>query len=267
MAKSTSIPELDYRPSYLAASIAALFVLVLYIITLSPETAMWDTSEYIAAAYTLGIPHPPGNPMFVLIGRVFTLLPIAPNAAMRVNLLAALSSAVSAGMWFLITERVLVGWFNERWQRITGGALAALIGATAFTVWAQSVVNEKVYTVSLAGLAIAAWLIVRWCDEPDGAKADKTLVLIAYLIGLGYGIHMAGLLVAPAVGLAILIRRPKTIIRWKLLVACFGAVILGGSPFATQPIRAAHFPAVNEGEPTACRTELHLSCTFSKGTY
>ena len=267
MAKPSSAPELDYRPSYAAAAIAAGLVFALYIITLSPETGMWDTSEYIAAAYTLGIPHPPGNPMFVLIGRVFTLLPIAPNVAMRVNILAALSSAVAAGMWFLVTERVLVGWFNERWQRIMGGALAALIGSTAFTVWAQSVVNEKVYTVSLAGLAIASWLIVRWCDEPDGAKADKTLVLIAYTIGLGYGVHMAGLLVAPAVGLAILIRRPRTIFRWKLLLACVGAVVLGGSTFATQPIRAAHFPAINEGEPTACRTELHLGCTMSKGTY
>ena len=65
-------------------------------------------------------------------------------------------------MWFLITERVLVGWLAERWQRIVGGALAALIGATAFTVWNQSVVNEKVYTVSLVGLAIISWLTVRW---------------------------------------------------------------------------------------------------------
>ena len=259
--------ELDYRPSYFAAAIAAGLVLALYVLTLSPETAMWDTSEYIAAAYTLGIPHPPGNPFFVLLGRVFTLLPIAPNVAERVNVLAALSSSVAAGSWFLITERVLVGWFTERWQRIAGGAIAVLIGSTAFTVWAQSVVNEKVYTVSLAGLAVAAWLIVRWCDEPDGARADKTLVLIAYTIGVGYAVHMAGLLVAPAVGLAILIRRPRTIMRWKLILACAGAVVLGGSSFATQPIRAAHFPAVNEGEPTACRTGLKLGCTLSKGTY
>ena len=109
-------------------------VFLLYLITLSPETAMWDTSEYIAAAYTLGIPHPPGNPFFVLIGRVASILPIAPTVAMRVNLLAAISSSVAAAMWFLITERVLVGWFEQRWQRITGGALAVLIGATAFTV-------------------------------------------------------------------------------------------------------------------------------------
>ena len=267
MASKTAQSDIDFRPSYLAAAIASGLVFVLYLFTLSPETAMWDTSEYIAAAYTLGIPHPPGNPLFVLIGRVFTLLPIAPTIAARVNLLAAVSSAVSAGMWFLVTERVLVGWFTDRWQRIAGGALAALIGATAFTVWAQSVVNEKVYTVSLAGLAVTAWLIVRWCDEPEGRKADRTLVLIAYLIGAGYAVHMAGMLVAPAVGLAILIRRPRTITRPWLLAACTGALFLGGSSFLTQPIRAAHFPAVNEGEPTACRTELKVSCTLSKGTY
>ena len=60
--------------------------------------------------------------------------------------------------------------------------------------------NEKVYTVSLAGLAIIAWLTVRWCDEPDGRKADRVLVLIAYLLGLGYANHMAGMIPAPAVG-------------------------------------------------------------------
>ena len=259
--------ELDYRPSYLAATIAAGLTFLLYLVTLSPETAMWDTSEYIAAAYTLGLPHPPGNPFFVLIGRVFAILPIAPSVAMRINLLAAISSAVSAGMWFLITERVLVGWFEQRWQRIVGGALATLIGATAFTVWSQSVVNEKVYTVSLVGLAISAWLTVRWCDEPDGRKADGLLVLLAYLAGLGYANHMAGMLSIPAVGIAVLIRRPATLLRWKLILAAAGALVLGGSSFATQPIRAAHFPAINEGEPTACRDGLAVGCTFSKGTW
>src|SRR5437763_11498415 len=174
---TTSPPfDHDYRPSYLAAAITSAAVFVLYVLTLAPSTAMWDTSEYITAAYTLGLPHPPGNPLFVLIGRVFAILPIAPTVAMRINLLAAICSAVSAGAWFLITERVLVGWFAERWQRITGGAVAALLGATLFTVWSQSVVNEKVYTVSLFGMALVSWLTVRWCDEPDGPRADRTLV-------------------------------------------------------------------------------------------
>jgi len=317
---TTSTPfDHDYRPSYLAAAITSAAVFVLYVLTLAPSTAMWDTSEYITAAYTLGLPHPPGNPLFVLIGRVFAILPIASTVAVRINLLAALCSAVSAGMWFLITERVLVSWFVERWQRILGGVIAALIGATAFTVWNQSVVNEKVYTVSLMGIAIISWLMVRWCDAPDGRKADRILILVAYLSGLGYANHMAGVLAVPAVGLAVLIVRPKYIVptiatvlilgiayalagvnpvlaavvgigglvagwfvgrgkpesdpagafhgRYSVLFACVLALGFGITPFAIQPIRAAHFPAINEGEPTACRAGLAASCTFSKGTY
>ena len=264
---SAGAADLDYRPSYLAAAIAGLAVFLLYVLTLAPTTSMWDTSEYITAAFVLGIPHPPGNPLFVLIGRVFAILPIAPTVAMRINVLAAVSSAVSAGFWFLVTERVLVGWMPRRWQRIVGGSLAALIGATAFSVWNQSVVNEKVYTVSLLGLAVICWLTVRWCDEPETKSADRLLVLVAYLLGLGYANHMAGMLAAPAVGLAVLLRAPKTVLRWKLLVACAAALVFGMTPFATQPIRAAHFPAINEGEPTGCAMKLEFGCTFSALTY
>ena len=243
--------ELDYRPSYLAAAITATVVFAIYWLTLAPSTAMWDTSEYISAAYVFGLPHPPGNPFFVLLGRTFAVLPI-PNAsvALKINLLAALTSAISAAMWFLVAERILVTWLPERWQRITGGAVAALLGATAFTVWNQSVVNEKVYTLSALGLALISWLTVRWSDEPEGPKADRTLVLICYLLGLGWANHQMGLLAGPAVGVAVLMRRPETLARWKLLLACAGVFALGFSPYATQPIRSLHYPPINEGEPT-----------------
>src|ERR1700759_2617555 len=113
--------DLDYRPSYSAAAMTAAIIFLVYRIPLEPPTEMGDTSDYIAAAKTLGLPHPPGNPLFVLIGRVFSILPIASSVAVRINILAAICSAVSAGMWVLVAERVLVGWFNERWQGITGG--------------------------------------------------------------------------------------------------------------------------------------------------
>ncbi|HJP84519.1 MAG TPA: DUF2723 domain-containing protein [Gemmatimonadaceae bacterium] len=256
----------EYRPSYRAAAIVSALVFVVYLLTLAPSTAMWDTSEYIAAAYTVGLPHPPGNPFFILIGRFFSILPIAPNVAMRINILAALCSAGAAGMWFLITERVLVGWLAERWQRITGGTLAAMIGATAFTVWSQSVVNEKVYTISLLGLALISWLTVRWCDDPTGPKSDRLLILIAYLTGLGYANHMAGFLAVPAVGIAILWRRWRILLRWRLWLAIAGALLLGMTPFLTQPLRAAYFPPINEGEPTGCTTKIGVGCTLSKAT-
>ena len=259
--------EAEAAPPYLAATLASMMVLTLYVLTRSPSTAMWDTSEYIAAAYTMGLPHPPGNPMFVIVGRFFSLLPIAPTVAMRINLLAAISSAVAAGIWFLITERVARHWGLPRPLRYTGGALAALIGATAFTVWNQSVVNEKVYTVSLLGIAVVVWLALRWSDQPHGPRADRLLLLIAYLLGLGYANHMAGMLPLPAVGILILVTKPRTLLRWKLLLFAVVAVVLGMTPFATQPIRAAFNPAINEGEPTACRDGLRFSCTFSRGTY
>ena len=123
----TAIPlardELDYRPSYRAAAIASALVFLLYVLTLAPSTAMWDTSEYIAAAYTLGIPHPPGNPFFVLLGRFFAILPIAPNVAMRINILAALCTP--AGGCGSQHCAVLVGLRSVGRDR--GGSLAALI--------------------------------------------------------------------------------------------------------------------------------------------
>jgi hypothetical protein len=256
-----------HRPSYGAAALATLAVFVLYRVTLAPSTAFWDASEYIAAAYTVSLPHPPGNPLFVLMGRVFALLPLAESVAVRINLLAALSSAAAAGFWFLLTERATIGWLERRWQRLVTASLAVLLGATAFTVWNQSVVNEKVYTVALLGLAMVSWLVVRWCDEARDARADRLLLLVAYLCGLGYANHIAGLLAVPALGLTILWHRPRTLRSPRLLLAAGGLLLLGMTPFASQPIRAAHAPPINEGEPTACRDGLRLSCTFSRGTW
>src|SRR5215471_2591916 len=254
------------RPSYLAAGIVSACVLGLYLLTLAPSTAMWDTSEYIAAAYTFGLPHPPGNPLFVIVGRAFSMLPIAPSVAARINVLAAISSAAAAGWWFLITEHALRAWLRSRVLRIAGATAGATIGALAFTVWNQSVVNEKVYTISLAGIALVSWLAVRWTRDPAGPSADRRLILAAYLCGLGYANHMAGMLPIGALGVAILAIRPRTLLRARLMFACVGAAVVGLSPFATQPIRAAYFPAVNEGEPTGCRTKLEMSCTLSRAT-
>ena len=266
MRRGAEVPERPTpAPSYGIAALVGTGVLALYIATLAPTTAMWDASEYITAAYTMGIPHPPGNPLFVLLGRVASLVPVG-SVAVRVNALAAICSAVSAAIWFLVAERVLVAWSSLRWTRIVAAVTAALLSASTFTVWNQSVVNEKVYTVSLAFFAIVSWLTVLWCDDPDGRFADRLLVMIAYLIGLGYTNHPAGLLVGPAVLLAVIVRRPRTIFRWKLVLAGALAMVLGLTPFAVEPIRAAWHPALNEGEPTGCVDAIAVGCTFSHTT-
>lgn len=308
----------SYRPSYIAAAIVGLAILTLYILTLAPTSAMWDAGEYMAAVKNLGLPHPPGNPFFMILGNTFGLLPVSESYAVRINFLAAVSSAFAATFWFLVTERVLVSWFPERWQRITGGVIAAVIGATAFTVWNQSVVNEKVYTVSLALFAVSSWLMVRWADDPDNPSADRILLIVAYLMGIGYANHPAGFLTAPAVFVVVAIRRPwkfiqadeislpmaivygivaligitvitaifgplalggialvaaiawfraQSIKRFPLVLAVAGVLGLGLTPFAYAPIRAAWFPKMNSGEPTACTTKIGFECTFSKVTF
>ena len=268
MATTISTPDRNgYQPSYIPATIAGGLVFLLYLITLAPSVAMWDTGEYMAAIKVLGLPHPPGNPFFMLLGKAFATLPIPVSFAARINILAALASAASAGFWFLVTERVVSRWFAERWQRLTIAGLATLIGATAFTVWNQSVVNEKVYTVSLLFFAICSWLILQWIDDPDSPRADRRLILVAFLLGLGYSNHPAGFLPIPAAGVAILMIRWRTLLRWKLLLAAFGAMVLGLTPFIYEPVRAAYFPAINEGAPTACTTEFNADCTFDSLTY
>jgi hypothetical protein len=255
-----------YQPSYVPAAIATALVFILYLLTLAPSVAMWDTGEYMAAVKVLGIPHPPGNPFFVLLGHAFASLPIPVSYAARINIMAALASACSAGLWFLITERIVARWITERWQRLVVASLATLIGATAFTVWNQSVVNEKVYTISLLFFTIASWIIIEWIEEPDSPKADRRIVLVCFLLGLGYSNHPAGFLPLPAAGVALLTTRWRTLLRWKLILAGLGALILGLTPFIYEPVRAAYFPPMNEGAPTACETKLAASCTFTKLT-
>jgi hypothetical protein len=255
-----------YEPSYLPAAIAGTLVFALYLLTLAPSVAMWDTGEYMAAVKVLGIPHPPGNPFFVLLGHAFASLPIPVSYGARINIMAALASACAAGLWFLITERIVARWISERWQRIVAAGIATLLGATAFTVWNQSVVNEKVYTISLLFFTIVSWIIIEWIEKPEGPRADRLILLVCFLLGLGYANHPAGFLPVPAAAVALFATRWRTLLRWRLVLAGLGALTLGLTPFIYEPVRAAYFPAINEGAPTACETKIEASCTFTKLT-
>jgi len=258
----------DDAPPCRTAVGVALALLVLYAMTLAPTTAMWDTSEYIAVARVLGIPHPPGNPLFVLIAHTFALLPIPVTYAERVNLLAATTSALSAGLWCLVAHRSMRGWSLPAVPRIVAAAMAAILGATTFTVWNQSVVNEKVYTVGMLGVAIVSWLALRWVDAPAASKrTDGLFVLVVYVCALGYANHPAGFLPLPAVGALLLLRRPSTLLRWRLLLVAGFVFAVGITPFAFEPIRSAHQPPINEGNPTACLDGPKIRCTLSDTTW
>ncbi|NIR45654.1 MAG: DUF2723 domain-containing protein [Gemmatimonadetes bacterium] len=247
--KEAGAPE--YEPPYRWAGVVGLMVFALYAITLAPTTAFWDTSEYIATAHILGIPHPPGNPVFIILARTWEILmtPVPLPTAMKINLFSAAMSATAAAFWFLVVHRVLAFFSDQELFRRAGAGAAAFISATAFTVWNQSVVNEKVYTVSLMTIALLTWLIFRWRDNLGKGKDDNLLILIVFLLALSLGNHLMAFLVAPAMLLFIIWVHPRVLARPRLYAFAALAWFLGLSAQLALPIRANDRPVINEAEP------------------
>lgn len=210
----------DTKPPYLYAALTFLVIFVIYVLTLSPTTAFWDTSEYIAAAKVLGIPHPPGNPLFTLMAHVWGLLPLAGDYAKRINLFAAFTSAAGAGFWFLVAERWLRNVLPARGPRLASAFAGIFAAAMAWTVWNQSTVNEKVYTVSLLSIAMIVWCMVRWADLPQSPRRNALLILAAYIGALTSTNHMMGVLALPVIAIYVLWTEPKLALQpWVMLMA------------------------------------------------
>jgi hypothetical protein len=238
------------RPPYAWAALTVAAVLVLYVLTLAPTTQFWDASEYMTAAHGLGIPHPPGNPLFVLLAHVWGLMPLASDYGARINLFAATTSAVSAGLWFLIAERWLQPVVAPLLPRRLAALAGAFVGATAFTVWNQSVVSEKVYTVSLLSITLALWLAIRWADRPAGERPDRLLVLIGYLMVLTSANHQMGLLAIPAILVLVARTDLGILVRPRFLALLLGVTVFALTAYLFLPIRAQFDPYLNQGEVT-----------------
>jgi hypothetical protein len=251
----TPPPAVPERPPYREAVAAAACAWALYALTLAPATAFWDTSEYIATAHILGIPHPPGNPLFVVLAKVWTLLlaPLSLSIAVRVNLLAATTSAAATGLFYLVAHRVLMGIFTEaRFARL-GAAASAALGATAFTVWNQSNVNEKVYTLSVLVIAAVSWLAVRWRDRRAEPGSARYLLWAVFVLALGFTNHPMSVLPAPALAVFVLMSGPHRLLSGAFLGRAAVLVVLGLSFNFVLPVRASLDPVINEGDPT-CET-------------
>jgi hypothetical protein len=249
---TTPIPEDAYEPPYLAAAIAAGLVWALYAITLAPTTAFWDTSEYIATAHIMGIPHPPGNPTFVVLARAWELLlaPFGLATAVKINLFSATMGALAHGCWFLVFHRISTFFTPDRRLRLVAAGIAVLISATAFTVWSQSNVNEKVYTLSLFSIALLSWLVFHWRDNLGKGKDDNLILLMIFILALAVGNHLMSFLAAPAIAALILFVEPRTLLNWRLYAFGAAVAVLGLSMHLFLPLRASLGPIINEADPS-----------------
>ena len=186
--------------------------LVIYILTMAPTTSFWDCGEYIATSVILGVPHPPGSPLYLLLGNVFSNLPIFQDIGARVNLISPIASALSVMFLYLIivylieeyrgktksTSDILINYFSA--------FIAALTFAVTDSHWFNAV-EAEVYSVSTFFTAIVAWMILKWNRNADNSWNIKYLLIIVYMFGLAIGVHLLNLLTLPFVALIIYFKK------------------------------------------------------------
>ncbi len=232
---------------------------VLYAYTLAP-TITWehdgyDAGDLITAAYTLGIPHPTGYPTYMLLGKAFTLLPFG-DVAYRMNLLSAVSAALTVGLVYRACEALL---HSQAYARVAA-ACAALLLATSRIFWSQALITE-VYALNCLFFATTLYLWLRLdrlvaeqpADSSSRSLVFRTLVLLACVYGLSLGNHLTVAFSAPLV-----LFQCVTIFRRRLLkgtqwAGAGAAFLLGLSIYAYLPLRAGSEPLLNWGDPRTWR--------------
>jgi len=206
---------------------------IVYLLTLEPSVSFWDCGEFITAAYKLEIGHPPGAPVFMLLGRFFSLFASDESqVALMLNGLSALASAFTIMFLFWsITHmaRKLVKSDNGQYSLVQTGKIisAGLIGALAYTFsdtfW-FSAVEAEVYALSSLFTAVVFWAILKWESESESPHANRWLILIAYLMGLSIGVHLLNLLAIPAIVILFYFKKyPVT--RKGILIALSAAIL------------------------------------------
>ena len=190
------------------AGITFLFSFVLYILTMAPTTSFWDCGEFIATSVIMGVPHPPGTPLYLLLGNIFSQIPIYDDIGARVNLISPLVSALAVTLLYLIIVLFIKEWRGDikNWSDALIIYSSSMIGAFTFAVsdshWFNAV-EAEVYSLSTFFTAIVVWLILMWSKRSNHPSNVKYILLIAYLFGLAIGIHLLNLLTIPFVVLII----------------------------------------------------------------
>jgi hypothetical protein len=216
---------------YIALSVffAALAV---YIKTLSPTVVFWDVGEFCASAFSLQIPHPPGAPLFLLMARISSMIPLIPDIAVRMHLLSALGSAVTCGLLYFIIVDLTTLWRGiptAPFDRIVvyGSAfIGALSLAFTQTFWFNAV-EAEVYGLSMTFVGLIILLGLHWYERADKDSGDRYILLIAYIVGLSMGVHLLAVLALFPVMLLWYFRYKK--FAWKsFLLFGIGALLVFG---------------------------------------
>jgi hypothetical protein len=191
--------------------------LILYYWTMAPTASFWDPGEFIAAAHGLEVNHPPGSPLFLLVGHLFSIFMPKNMVAPAINFVSVLSSAFTIMFLYLIIVRLVrefKGYDVAKYPNIDRIAMygGGIIGAFGFAVtdsfWFNAV-EAEVYAFSMFFTALVVWLALKWAENPDKKGNNRWLILIAYMVGLALGVHLLSLLALFFVGAIVYFKKEK----------------------------------------------------------
>lgn len=190
--------------------------LTTYFLTVQPSVSFWDCGEFIASSYLMQVPHPPGTPLFLLLGRFFSLIPFADNLALRINSISVISSAFTILFLYLIAIKLIENFkgknYNSTFEMILtyfAASIGALSLAFSDTFWFNAV-EAEVYALSTFFIAFITYLIILWNEKADEPDNEKYLLMIAYLIGLSTGVHLMSVLGLVPIVMVIVFRKYVT---------------------------------------------------------
>ncbi len=230
---------------------AIVFIIAsaVYILTTEPTASFWDCGEYIATAYKLQVGHPPGAPLFQMIGRFFSLFAFGDTShvAHMVNIMSALSSGLTI-LFLFWTITMLAKKLVLRAGEMTEGKMYAvfgsgLVGALAYTFtdsfWFSAVEGE-VYAMSSFFTALVFWAILKWEEKADEEHSFRWLIFIAFMMGLSIGVHLLNLLAIPAISFVYYFKKYKNpnlkgiIITFTISILILALVMNGIIPWVVK---------------------------------
>jgi len=234
-----------------AETLISIFLLALFIITYSHTSSLsvsWknfseDSGDLLTAAYILGIPHPTGYPLFVLLGRVFSLT-MPGSLAFRITLVSLFSCCLAAVFLFLSLARLFRSGIG-----LASAAFASLALGFSLYFWSEAVVAE-VYALNVLFLSLSAYFLIRWTypDRPD-SRPSAYLLLSAYLLGLSFANHMLSVVALLFAGILVLAGPGRQRLSLAVFLAAAGFFVLPLTLYAYLPVRSLRNPELDWGNP------------------
>ncbi len=219
-------------------ALAIFFItLFMYRMTAQSSVAFWDCGEYAATSPALEVPHPPGAPLFTLLGRIAMMTPYVHDPALRINLISALASALAVMFLYLIGVKVI-----SRWKGFPAEARGAIIvfGSAAIGAFTLSVSDTFWFNAAESGLfassiffvSLVLWLGMVWFEKAEEAGSQKYLLLAAYVMGLSIGIHQLSILVFFVIAIFMYFRyyefELKSFVKFAIITALAFSIIYPG---------------------------------------